>query len=263
MNATPSKAFSFTKLLRFACVGFEILIVVGLLVTAILVPFAESYLSNGSKVTIAKSPMTGNFTYDFRLSRGRDVSVTNDVSPQPSVTAGGAGVVSVGPFSLNAGREGQFFKDSKAGKDVDVQKVEAMVTFRGPDRPIAALRAFKWPAVIGELCAILSGLAFFDMLRRLLSSAEKGDLFKETNVRALRQMGFLLIVLDLVRFAASAILMNRMNSFVAPFFSDGTWMLATTVSGRLTGVFSGLLFLLLAEVFREGLRFRRDSDLTI
>jgi len=119
------------------------------------------------------------------------------------------------------------------------------------------------PAVTGELCAILIGLAFFDMLRRLLSSAEKGELFTEANVRALRLIGFVIIVLDLLRFASGAVLINRMHSFASPFFSDGTWVLVTTFSGKLTGVYSGLTFLLLAEVFREGLKYRRDSDLTI
>jgi hypothetical protein len=58
-------------------------------------------------------------------------------------------------------------------------------------------------------------------------------------------------------------LMNRMNEFVAPFFSSGTWILSSTVSGKLTGVISGVFVLLLAEVFSEGLKFRKDSDLTI
>jgi Protein of unknown function (DUF2975) len=263
MTSTPKKTFSLTKLLRLACAGLEILIVIGLLVTAILVPLAESHVATGSRVTIAKSPTTGSFTYDFRLSRKHDVSVTNESSPESAAPEGSVGIVSVGPFDLKAGKEGQFFKGANSDKDVDVQKVQAMVTFKGPERALQALRAFKWPAVISELCSILIGLAFFDMLRRLLSSAEGGDLFTEANVRTLRLMGFLIIVLDLAKFAVGAILINRMNSLVSPFFSDGTWMLVNTGSGKLTGVFSGLTFLLLAEVFREGLKFRKDSDLTI
>jgi hypothetical protein len=263
MSSSPKKPFSFTKILRLACAGLEILIVIGLLVTAILVPFAESHVATGSRVTISESPTTGSFTYDFRLSRHRDVSVTNEDSAHPALPEGHAGLVSFGPFDLKAGKEGQFFKGANSDKDVDVQKVQAMVTFKGPERAVEALQAFKWPAVISELCSILIGLSFFDMLRRLLSSAEKGELFTETNVRKLRLFGILIIVLDLVKFAVGAILVNRMNSLVGPFFSDGTWMLVNTGSGKLTGVYSGVTFLLLAEVFREGLKFRKDSDLTI
>ncbi|HEY5227317.1 MAG TPA: DUF2975 domain-containing protein, partial [Opitutaceae bacterium] len=241
----------------------EILIAVGLLVTAILVPFADSHVATGSRVTISKNPMTGSFTYDFRFLKHHDVSVTNDASPSSDVPEGGAGIVIFGPFDLKATKEVRFFKGPNSDKDVDVQKVQAMVTFTGPERAVEALRAIKWPAVTSELCSILIGLAFFDMLRRLLSSAEKGDLFTDTNVRTLRQFGFLIIVLDLAKFAVGAILMSRMNSLVEPFFSGGNWMLVNTGAGKLTGVFSGISFLLLAEVFREGLKFRKDSDLTI
>jgi hypothetical protein len=107
------------------------------------------------------------------------------------------------------------------------------------------------------------GLAFFDVLRRLLSSSEKGDLFTDANVRMLRTIAFITIGLDLIKFAAAAVLMNRINAFVAPFFSDGTWIFPSTMPGRLTGIISGISLLLLAEVFREGLKFKKDSDLTI
>jgi hypothetical protein len=263
MSSLTKKPFSFTKLLRLACSALEILIVVGLLLTAIQAPLAERMVSKGSSVKIAKSATTGDFTYAFRLNPQRGVVVTNDSTAQLPLAAYDAGTVSVGPFSLKSGTEGQFFKGVKTDKDVDVQRVEAMVTFKGPERAIEALRAFKWPAITGEFCAILGGLAFFETVRRLLLSAEKGELFTESNVRTLRQVGFLIIVLDLFKYAAAGILLNRMNSFVSPFFSDGTWILTTTVTGKLTGVFTGLSFFLVAEVFREGVKFRKDSDLTI
>jgi hypothetical protein len=263
MSPPNKKAFSLTKLLRYACGALEILIVLGLLVLVVLVPFAESNVSAGSHITISKSTRTGDFTYTVYPAGNHRITVTNEVSPQPGTSEGEAGSVSVGPFSLSAGKEGQLFKGASADKDVDVQKVEAMVAFKGISRATEALRAFKWPAVTGELCAILTGLAFFEMVRRLLSSAEKGDLFTDANVRMLRRIGFLMIALDLARFAAGAILMSRMNTFVTPFFAGGTWMLSTTVSGKLTGVLSGVFVLLLAEVFSEGLKFRKDSDLTI
>jgi hypothetical protein len=59
------------------------------------------------------------------------------------------------------------------------------------------------------------------------------------------------------------VLVARMNVLVPPLFPDGTWMAQTIPSGKMTGVLAGMTFLLLAEVFREGLKFRRDSDLTI
>ena len=263
MSPSPKKTFSLTKLLRYACGALEILIVIGLLVLVVLVPFAESNVSSGSHITISKSTKTGDFTYAVYPSRKHSVIVTNESSPQPGDMQDEAGSVSVGPFSLGPGKERQYFTGVATDKDVNIQKVEAMVAFKGTARATEALGAFKWPAVLGELCAILAGLAFFEMVRRLLASAEKGDLFTAANVRMLRRIGFLMIALDLARFGAGALLMSRMNGFVAPYFPGGTWILSNTVSGKLTGVISGVFILLLAEVFSEGLKFRKDSDLTI
>jgi hypothetical protein len=263
MTSSLKKAFSLTRLLRYACGALEVVVVLGLLILVVMVPFAESNVSSGSHITISKSTRTGDFTYAVHPGGNRGIIVTNENSPQLANLDDGVGSVIVGPFSLSAGKERQYFTGAEVDKDVSVQKVEAMVAFKGVARATGALRAFKWPAVTGELCAILTGLAFFEMVRRLLSSAEKGDLFTDANVRMLRWIGFLMIALDLARFGAVAILMSRMNEFVAPFFSSGTWMLTTSVSGRLTGVISGVFVLLLAEVFREGLKFRKDSDLTI
>jgi hypothetical protein len=188
------------------------------------------------------------------------VTVTNQ---QVSAAEDGAGSLSIGPFALKAGKGAQVFSGAAPDKDVAVQQVEGMVVFKGPDKSRMALGVFKWPAMTGELCAILGGLAYFEMLRRLLLSAERGDLFTEANVRMLRQIGFLMIAFGLARFGVWEIIVSRMNTFVAPFFADGMWTAATVPSGKMNGVLSGLTILLLAEVFREGLKFRRDSDLTI
>jgi hypothetical protein len=263
MTSPRPKGLSITKFLRVACAILEIIGVLGVLVMLVLVPFAESHVANGSHITISKNPKLGSYSYVIRPSKNRGVTVTNETPGDPGVTSGETGSVSVGPFSVSAGKEGQFFQTAATSRDVSVQKVEGMVTFTGPATATEALRVLKWPAVSGELCTLLIGLACLEMLRRLLSSSEKGDLFTDSNVRLLRQIAFLIIVLDLVRFAAGAVLTNRMNVLMTHFFADGTWMLPSTMPGRLSGVVSGMTFLLLAEVFREGLKFRKDSDLTI
>ncbi|HEY1793992.1 MAG TPA: DUF2975 domain-containing protein [Opitutaceae bacterium] len=148
-------------------------------------------------------------------------------------------------------------------RDVQIRDAEGMVVFTGTGKAIDALRAVKWPAVIGEACAILCGLGFFEILRRLLLSAEKGNLFTDANVRSLRVFGLLLIVLGVVRVAVGAVLAGRMNAHVAPYVAEGTAVVLNSFIARTSVVISGAVMLLLAEVFREGLKFRRDSDLTI
>lgn len=257
------RSFSLTKLLRLVCTGLEILILVGLLASVAMAPFAEWFLYPGSAIRISKSPTTGAFTYNFRLSGHHDVNLTNDGSAPAAGQADKQPSVSVGPFPLLAGKEGQFLKDGTGAKDVDIRNLEGMVEFKGPQRALDALRAFKWPALASELCAYLGSLVIFEMLRRLLASAEKGEMFTDANVRALRRFGCLIIGLDLLKFAASVTLLGRMRSFAAPFFADGALSKASSLAGAFGGVVTGLAFLLVAEVFREGLKFRKDSDLTI
>jgi hypothetical protein len=262
MHSSPRKNTSFTKVLRIACASVEILLALGLVGTAVLAPFAESYVLIGSRVTITKDERLGGFSYAFLFSGHHGPTVTNEVSAATGAAAGGTGSVSVGPYSLSAIKADQLSKDAMTSRDASLQKVEGMVTFSGSATATEALHLFIWPALMGEFCKILMVLAFFEMLQRLLSSSEKGELFTDANVRTLRQIGFILIALDLIKFASSAVLMSRMNAFVAPFFSAG-WVLPGTMPGRFAGAISGVLLLLLAEIFREGLKFRKDSDLTI
>jgi hypothetical protein len=254
---------SFTRLLKLACAAVEVLILLGLLLMVIIIPFAESAVATGSHVSISRASRSSEFSYVIHLAHRRSVSVTNGDSVPQGTSDDDGGSVSVGPFALRADRGAPLLKGVTTDKDVEVQKVEGVVVFKGPTKAVGALREFKWPAATGELCAILTGLAFFELLRRLLSGAEKGELFTDTHVRMLRQIGFLMICLGLIRFAVNYILVGRMNAYVAPYFADGTWMLATSLAGTLSGAVSGVSILLLAEVFSEGVKFRKDSDLTI
>ncbi|HZZ17995.1 MAG TPA: DUF2975 domain-containing protein [Opitutaceae bacterium] len=252
MSASSRKRFSFTKLLRLACAAFEIVVVLGLLAMAFTIPRLGSDLVTGEHVSIS-SDRGGDFTYG--ITRTQDKGVTH--APNDS------GSLSIGPFALSSFRNSQFLSDKQVAPDITVQKVTGMVTFSGLAQSSRALAMFKGPAVLALYCAILGGLAYIELLRRLLLSAEKGDLFTGANVKSLRLFAFVLIVLGLIRFAAWQVLVTRMNIMVPPLFPDGTWMAQTLPSGKMTGVLTGLTFLLLAEVFSEGLKFRNDSDLTI
>jgi hypothetical protein len=252
MNTPISKPFRFTKLLRYACAALEIVVVLGLVALAIEIPHLGSDLAIGEHISIS-SDRTGDFTYG--------ITRTPNNAPMPATNQSGS--LSIGPFALSSERNAQFLINKDVAQDVAVEKVTGMVTFKGPVQSSKALAMFKWPAVLALFCAILVGLAYVEILRRLLLSAENGDLFTDTNVRSLRQIAFLMIVLGLIRFAAWEVLVARMNVLVPPLFPDGTWMAQTIPSGKMTGVLAGMTFLLLAEVFREGLKFRRDSDLTI
>jgi hypothetical protein len=116
--------------------------------------------------------------------------------------------------------------------------------------------AGRWPAVTGGLAAAslyMAGvLVIVGSLRRIFVTLTAGDPFHPDNVRRLRLIGVMLAALELGRYAVWAL---------------GAWMLPG--AGReqpnmsLTAWFSVLVVFVLAEVFREGARLRREAELTI
>ena len=98
---------------------------------------------------------------------------------------------------------------------------------------------------------VASVLVIVDQLRRIFVTLTAGDPFHPQNVRRLRLIGVMLAVLELGRYAAW-----------------GMKPLMPAVSGvdthfNLTAWFSVLVVFVLAEVFREGARLRREAELTI
>jgi len=116
--------------------------------------------------------------------------------------------------------------------------------------------ASRWPAVTGGLAAALlymgGVLVIVGTLRRIFATLTAGDPFHPDNVRRLRLIGAILAALELGRYAVWAI---------------GAWLLPGVGKAQpnmsLTAWFSVLVVFVLAEVFREGARLRREAELTI
>lgn len=94
-------------------------------------------------------------------------------------------------------------------------------------------------------------LIIVDRLRKVFAALTAGDPFHPANVRRLRFVGLVLAALEAV------------NTLIR---TGGAFMLAPQEGLRfpdLTGWFSVLVVFVLAEVFREGARLRREAELTI
>jgi hypothetical protein len=89
-------------------------------------------------------------------------------------------------------------------------------------------------------------------LRRIFRTLIVGDPFHPDNVRRLRVIGATLAVLEIGRYAASGL----SHMFLPPTAHLGGGV-------NLTTWFAVLVILVLAEVFREGARLRREAELTI
>jgi hypothetical protein len=96
-----------------------------------------------------------------------------------------------------------------------------------------------------------SVLVIIGALRRIFVTLTAGDPFHPENVNRLRLIGLMLAALELGRYAVWGI------SAWLP------WVRDVRPSFSLTAWFSVLVVFVLAEVFREGARLRREAELTI
>ena len=100
---------------------------------------------------------------------------------------------------------------------------------------------------IGAIMVIVS------RLRRIFATLTAGDPFDPENVSRLRTIGLMLAALEIGRYPVAV-----GAAFIAP-----TEMIHANMGVNLTAWFAVLVVFVLAEVFREGARLRREAELTI
>lgn len=119
-------------------------------------------------------------------------------------------------------------------------------------RPLSATGPMLAGAMLAlgvYLCGIM---VIVGRLRRVFDTLTAGDPFHPDNIRRLRLIGAILAALELARY----------------LFWGATTMLLPDLKAEASGVsftawFSVLVVFVLAEVFREGARLRREAELTI
>ena len=115
-------------------------------------------------------------------------------------------------------------------------------------RPLLLFGVGAITAYFGGFLMILRGL------RKIFRTLTLGDPFQPDNVRRLRQIGLILAVVTGGVWLAQGLVAARLAPGV---------MEPQGISDLLTPLFSVLVVFVLAEVFREGARLRRESELTI
>ena len=115
-------------------------------------------------------------------------------------------------------------------------------------RPLLLFGLGAVTAYFGGFMLILQGL------RKIFRTLTAGDPFHPDNVRRLRQIGLTLALVTGGVWVAQGFVAARL----APGIMDPQGF-----GELLTPIFSVLIVFVLAEVFREGARLRRESELTI
>jgi hypothetical protein len=117
----------------------------------------------------------------------------------------------------------------------------------GPRGPVLSTGLLAFALYVGVVLFII------DRVRRIFATLTAGDPFHPDNVARLRSIGFGLAALELINYAtnlvSSWIFRDEFRSVRFPF-NPTAW-------------FAVLVVFVLAEVFREGARLRREAELTI
>ena len=150
---------------------------------------------------------------------------------------------------------------------LSITELHATVSGSGDD---GFVRLFKRYGLPLALLYTVFATVLFDLLRRLFRNVQHGDSFTPGTVRLVRVIGYALLVYSLVSAAVetlfSAALLDYLRAHVT---GPGLAWVATPGMHSVTFpmgapvFFSGLLVLALSEVFRQGLKLKADSDLTI
>jgi len=108
---------------------------------------------------------------------------------------------------------------------------------------------------VGALAAWFGGfLLILSNLRKIFRTLTLGDPFQPDNVTRLRAIGLILAVVTGGVWVAQGLIAARLAPGI---------MSSQGLGELLTPIFSVLVVFVLAEVFREGARLRRESELTI
>jgi len=258
----------YIKFLHVLFVICEVSAAIGLVVVLLLAPFLEAMVRGGrANVGLYAGHGSIIWTFRIRLPYGADSSIGNEGArfgrsenpgQEPSF-----GRMSFGPFQLRTGK-GAIPMEAASMKDpsIAIDQLEGTVTFTKPEAAAQALASATWPFVAGMLCTGGVTLAILDLLRRMLKSVYRREVFTAANIRSVQSIGFLIMASAILKLAAGAWLVSRMAAFVAARVATGNVFFETSSQSDVS-LATGFLILALAEVFRQGLALKEENQLTI
>ena len=135
------------------------------------------------------------------------------------------------------------------------------------DRELAS--AIRWTLLPKMILGLVVSWFFFGLLRNVCARVERGEVFSEANLRSIRNLGLMLVGWSLSDSALQLWSLHRLGGYLTDH-AITTGINATLVAeiGPIiklpyNDLLTGLLVLLLAEAFRQGLALKKENDLTV
>jgi hypothetical protein len=174
----------------------------------------------------------------------------------------------------------QITRDSKTGGIV-LGKLTAQLALVDAD---AAGRDFlalvRWTKFFSGFVIAVGALVIFDLLWRLCRNVERGEIFTEQNLRFVHRLGTALVIISVGSSVVETWNRYQLRTFVQQHFTFSGLQpfYANTLGGGFFGrvedfirtatldvsmLLVGLLVILLAEAFRQGLALQKEAELTV
>lgn len=109
-------------------------------------------------------------------------------------------------------------------------------------------------------------LVMLFIVRKIVLSARYETPFVDANVSRLRMLGIMLLLIEPLTWLGKTIMLRNLSAFVeVEFFKKSYDQLSLGVPFQFfsTWIITGVLVLILAEVFRSGIALKNESELTI
>ena len=135
------------------------------------------------------------------------------------------------------------------------------------------LAALRWTMIPAMAAFIAFSWLLFGSLRTVCANIERGEVFNETNLRLVRNIGLLFIGYSLLGLVlqlwAQYTMGGYLNQHVAVAGVEAgaagalRFSLSLAGSNDWGGLLTGCLVLVVAEAFRQGLTLKTENDLTV
>jgi hypothetical protein len=172
--------------------------------------------------------------------------------------------------ALNMANGSLSFKSAASGtEDIQFERLTVALKFNlfSADHELAA--ALRWTIFPWFILGSVFLWFFSSMLRDLCARIEQGDILSEANLRSVKNIGLTLVFYSLVNCALRIWTSYRLGSYLEQHVTV-TGINATLQTGAsriyllpFGDMLTGLLLLLLAEAFRQGLALKTENDLTV
>jgi len=161
----------------------------------------------------------------------------------------------------------QIQTETSDAADIRVGSLVGSLSINTKSKDSALATRAKWAMFPVLIFGYTYYFLLFSFLRKLCANIEVGEVFNDANLCLVRNIGRLLVICGLVGEALRIMTYFVIDSYLTQHATI-TGLNATLDSGifrhlQISYVITGLLVLLIAEAFRQGLALKKENDLVV